>query len=735
MEHDAARRMMALSMEVALSLEDERELALHLVGCEECKTLFDGLQHAHPALGALSRTYPPSPAVDAAVFRATTVLRGDADPGVASRAATAPALPDDEPSPPTDETIIPAGLDIQTGPMPDPDEPLEEEAPKTQVMRVDTSSLTPPPPPPLEIPPPPPPIPSRVEALPPLEPEPPLPEPEAFTLEPEPELVVGEPPAVIPIEVIADETEAIAPQRRDEVEELLDLERPVVPPPLPAHTEMLEMHTEDDLGPERPQRVGLWLAAIAATIALTVLVGVLVVRGPGFFTGGGGGLPSVDEVRDGVTSAFDEMKSLKANFKIQRLNLYRIGAEENSLRYAFAMGTYDGRIVYDKAEGSHRQEFTLQVRDREVTRAQVVQKPDETRTLLGSGADASLLVEKNPPLGLPDGASRPTIGLLEDAIGSVARQLENATDLEVVGREKSPDGRDTFRVSFSVEPDGVTRADKIDVDLDSRSWVPVVVRRSIARQNARVLAPESALDNNALDSAFGTNERVPTEVVELRNVSVDELVLPGELVIDVPSGVQATNSDGKFERLRRGQVEEKFGAKPLLPQGQSDLEERTLAVLAGDAPKWGPGDAYPAPAGVFQATYFDGRTTVTIAEKRMTATFNLGDTSPLQRAGVSIDVTPVTRAEKTFFFGVGPETVPHAYGFLGNTFVMVTGYLPQDELVRIVSSLAQAPEVAEPLATPTPTGSPGTSPAATAASTPAATPAASLPAATAAATP
>ena len=80
MDHEGARRLMAEAMEGALGTDDEKELALHLVGCDECKGIYEGLQQAHPALTSIELGYPSTQSIDAAVHRATTVLRGEADP-------------------------------------------------------------------------------------------------------------------------------------------------------------------------------------------------------------------------------------------------------------------------------------------------------------------------------------------------------------------------------------------------------------------------------------------------------------------------------------------------------------------------------------------------------------------------------------------------------------------------------------------------------------------------------
>ena len=96
MDHDGARRLMAEAIEGRLEADDERELALHLVGCDECKVVYEGLQQAHPALASIRLGEPTTSSVDAAVHRATTVLQAATPiPGPMGLTEEAPRLPDD----------------------------------------------------------------------------------------------------------------------------------------------------------------------------------------------------------------------------------------------------------------------------------------------------------------------------------------------------------------------------------------------------------------------------------------------------------------------------------------------------------------------------------------------------------------------------------------------------------------------------------------------------------------
>lgn len=749
LDHDGARRLMAEGVDGRLGPTDERELALHLVGCGECKRLYDGLQHAHPALAAIGVGPPPTRAVDTAVRRATTILRGEADPGplgtgpVQFRPApdpssptwtqdlgasseptsmrdTGPLLAEDAveapqpaapapsvPAAPLDEaSIAEAGPEpvrarekVERAPVPQPPSPPMPEAPRpiTLPPRVPT-----PPTPERQAPRPEPKPPPRVEP-PPV--EPPGVDPLARPLTPPEPPLPPTLPSVAPTRVSSD---PMMPRvsRADEVEQLFDEDygaEPLAPP---------------GQAPERPAGgAGPWVAALVVAILLAVLAFVLVFRGQGLL-GGGGELPTADEVRTRVDRVFTDMKSLKTSFSIRRLSLYRVGSDTGSIRYSFANGEYSGRFVYDRAEG-FRQEVTLNVRDREVEQAKIVQTNTETRNVLGT---SPLIVETRPPLGPPDGQMRHKLGMLEEALGTVARILVESDDLEVVGH-RSQEGRDLFHVRTAVTPDELSRADTIDIFLDSQNFFPAIVQRSISRADAGVLGPGNVLTDDAISTAFGTNERVATETLELDNVVLDDLILPGDFTLSTPSGSEPQSRDAQFDGVTRAQVGGRLPFKPLFPRTLPEgFEEQAIAVFAGEHKGWGPGGRYPAPDGVMQASYFDGKTTVVLTLRNIpSGPFNV-DGSPLQTGGLPITVRPVERDAKRFFYGVSPETPPHAYGFLGNVFAVVTGYVPEEDLVSLLASLAEAPDAvpASPGASPSPGISP--SPGTTASPTPSATP-------------
>jgi hypothetical protein len=506
-------------------------------------------------------------------------------------------------------------------------------------------------------------------------------------------------PPLVPIEQPTEQVPVEHPvEKRSEIETLLDEDR--------SRYEALPVEEDDrvDIGGPGP-----WLLAIAVAVVLAVIAGVLVFRGQGLFGGGGGDLPTAAETRRSVERAFTDMKSLKVTFDVTKLSLYRVGRDASSLTYSFSNGKFGGHIAYDRSLG-YKEDFTLDVRGDEVERAEIVQTSDETRSLVGAGADQRLLVEKNPPLGPPDGNLRPSLGLLEDALGSAAVMLADAEDLKVVGRTQR-DGRELYTVTADVPPTPLSRADRIEAALDATTFFPVIVKRSIGRANAHVLGPSEALSDEAIDRAFATNERVTTEIVQLDNLMYDDIVLQNDLVLDVPEGVDEQQSDSKYERLTRAELSG-LDFKPLVPRTlPTGFEDQLFAVYKGSPQAWGPGKTLPKPQSVFHAEYFDGKTTIVVTERKMKEKFALNE-SPLKRAGLPITTRRVVVNDKEFFYGTSPELPPHAYGFLGNTFVMAVGYAPQAQLIRMLSSLAETPSAVpgEIDLSPSPLGSPGATP-------------------------
>lgn len=743
-DHDGARQLMPDGVEGRLDPTQERDLALHLVSCTECKQLYEGLQHAHPALAAIGVGTPSAQSVDTAVRRARAVLAGQADPGPLGTGPLPAAPPSgDAPVAPATGWMTPETTDTgpllgdeavagEAAPHESPDDATADD-PSESVIVISSSTVSEPtvatpPPAPIPSPAPPPLAPQPASAPPPAPPQPgggDRPRPEPAPERPAPPPAAPAPPPAAP-----ERTEVRPPARPEPGPRAPE---PVIPatlgpppsaeprptrissstlgPPAPSRADEVDQLFDEDYGPppRRAERaegaspgVGPWLAAIAVTILLAVLAAVLLTRGQGII-GGGADLPTADAVRDRVRGAFTDMKSLKTSFTIRRLSLYRTAREEGSLVYSFANGEYSGRFVYDRAEG-YREEVTLTVRDKQVDEAKIVHTDAETRSIVGNG-DGRLVVEQRPPLGPPDGQLRAELGVLEESVGVVARLLTAADDLEVV-EQTSQDGRELYRVRFAVTADELTRADQIEVFLDSRTFLPAVIVRSISRSQAGVLGPGEVLTDDAITTAFGDAERVTTEQVELTNTVLDDIILPGDLALQAPQGSEPQTRDAGFERVSSAQAGGKVPFAPLFPRTLPEgFEEQLVATYSGEQRTWGPGGRFPAPDGIVHSTYFDGTSTVAVTQRHFpSGTFAL-DTSPLQAGALPVTVRSVERDAKRISFGVSPETVPHVYGFLGNVFVVVSGYVPTDTLVEVYASLAEAPRSA---ASPDPNASPGT---------------------------
>jgi hypothetical protein len=709
LDHGAARALMVSAIDGALDVERERELAVHLVSCPECKALYSRLQQAEVALRGLAFSHPPADTVDTAVSRALTVLRGDADPGPGTWAG---------PQPPQSAgvDIAPARM-VEPAPLPGPIFAEPEGSHETgQLPRDDEDDG-----------------PDFLRAI--------LSEPDSTPVaaavipapddtqdeaheppEREPEGVV---PPVAPFDDI-DSPGARPPTPDDLAEELTDDDlhlpplppRPgephhepvVVPPALerdvePWAAEPADARTAAPAEPvtrrpapspaRRRSGAGRWLVAITAAVLLALIAGLLITRSQT----GGGKVPTAQEVRDRVRATFTQLRTLKASFTIRRLDLYPVSRQGATMQYSFSDGTTTGRLVFDRAEGS-REESSTDVGNTEVGTTRVAQTVGELRTLQGTGTAAKVAIVRNPPLGPPDGAFHPLLGSLDRAVGEIAQMIEDASGLQVLGLRKTPDGQ-VVDVRFDVVPSDLTRADRVEVSLDARTYFPLHIRREISRANGRVLAPESILGGAALQTAFGNRDRILTEDTVLTDVVLGDVILPGDFALDVPQGAATQSSDGSYQRVSQSDLATKLHFAPLFPQSLgSDWSQQALAVYSGTPSKWGPGGSYPAPDAIFEATYFNGARTIVISERHMpNGPFDLSG-SPLGPGTLPIQVTPQTRADKTFFYASSPELPPHAYGFLGNVFVLVTGNASPDELTGIVASMAEAP------ATPGPSGSP-----------------------------
>ena len=132
-----------------------------------------------------------------------------------------------------------------------------------------------------------------------------------------------------------------------------------------------------------------------------------------------------------------------------------------------------------------------------------------------------------------------------------------------------------------------------------------------------------------------------TEFLEMSNVTYDDIVLPNELVLDVPNGVEEQRSNSKFERLTHAELSTELDYQPLLPRSLPDgFEEELLAEYTGEPRNWGPNRTLPKPKTVFHSEYFDGRTTIVVTQKAMSAKFKLTG-SPLAGAGLPVTVESV----------------------------------------------------------------------------------------------
>jgi hypothetical protein len=730
MDHESARELMAAAVEGSLDAARERDLAIHLVGCADCKSLYSRLQQAEVALRGLAFSHPPGAAVDAAVARATRVLHGEADPGPGSGAQPQTVRPvedvDIAPSPgslfpATTPIAVPAPLPSYApaetaGPVETDDDGDEEPALPVQAILGEPDE-------------------SPVAAAviePPSDPiaaldqdeEPPA-EPERGPVSRDPAIArddidsPGARPYSADIDLEDDVTDDLVlrplPPRPGEVSA-----PPVWSPPEYSGEPIAAEPSDFDAAPigEPPVRIpvqrtslapaerrrragpGRWLAAITAAVVLALVAGFVITRSQT----GGGATPTVAQVRQRVQQTFAQLRSLKASFTIRRLDLYPVSRSGAAVQYSFSDGTTTGRLVFDRTEG-FREESATDVNGNEVATTRVAQTVGELRTLQGSGASSQLVVSHNPPLGPPDGQLHPELGSLDRAVGSIAQMLVSSPSLDVLGLRKTPDGQ-VVDVRFDVVPTELSRADRIDVSLDARTYFPIHVQRQISRANGRVLAPESILGGAALQTAFGNRDRILTEDTVISDLVVNDVILPGDFVLDVPQGAATRNVDGSFQRVSRAEAAAKLHFPPLYPQAlPSGFTEQSLAVFTGTPSTWGPNGSYPAPDGILQGLYFDGKTTIVIAERHMPhGPFDLHG-SPITGVTLPIQVTSQTRADKTFFYASSPEVPPHAFGFLGDVYVMAAGYAPADELVGIVASMAQLPgssPAASAVATATP---------------------------------
>lgn len=716
LDHDEARGIASQALDGSLDRPQEQELAVHLVSCPACKMFHDNLERARRAVReGLARA--PSPEVlDAAVHRATTVLRGDADPGPPLTTVEGPAPTDAETVPPSYEDFAPR--DEEPGPpvggpgtpapaaTPDTGEPSPDEDLFFDIEGTEVDEEPPPPGEPEEG------LPAEPGPEPP--PTPPGPGPAGTEVGPtestpaEPMGPVGEEPPTVPVAGPPEEPTEPPPPESPEGPPVQSPPTGEAPEGAPSVEELaVEPRPDTEEGPREgpppPREAGLrWRAgptavAILATVAVAVLAAILVLNRGGGEEEPAGDLPSVEEVREGMGAVFDDMTSLETSYSITRLSLYRIRTEEGRIVYSFSNAEQTGRIVFEDPLRL-RQERTLEVPESRAVRSTIVRTPEELRMLRQDGEEETATAVANYPLGPPEGRLVPKLGILEEAIGSVARMAQDSRELEVIGWEQlDEDGFQAIRVAFPVAAEPFTRTDRIEALLDPQSFLPLRVTRTLSREDAAVLGPPEILSEDAIEAAFGDRDRITTELATLENVTLNDVVLPGEFVLDLPSEVTPEPSDGGFDHdVSRAEIPSLLPFTPLMPTELSTgFREQSIAVSTGDPTAWGPDDTYPAPSGILETTYSDGKTTIVLSQREQPeGPFEL-ERSPLAEVGEPVTTRTFVRSGIQLTYAISPEIPPHVYGFVGDVFVLVSGYAPQEDLVRIASSLEEAPEVGD----------------------------------------
>ena len=685
MDHTSAKDLASRALEQPLDADQERDLALHLVSCADCKQFYDGLHGMRSALHRLKGATVPAEVVSASVHRAGAILQGQADPGPLGRAVPVPPDPGWEQE------------QAQAVPEPGPDEGLEDTADDAVADEPELETTAP--------------MVIDVGAD------------EGFTHE-EPRTVVVQPAAPAP-PVVPVRSAGHVRIRPD------GPSAPSEPPLPPTPPEGAQVIWEED--EPRPRSTRTPLAFLLLLISALAFGGLAIAM----LAGGddqrpeGSPLPSTDAVVRGVATAFEELDAVQAEFTIQRLSVYPVPPPADEIEptptatpsrrtaapddeddessaggrvtFSFSLATTKGRVAYE-APDRLREERVLDVPDAAPVRTTVVRTSDESRTLVIEPADRRAEVVVDPPLGPPSGRLAARLGVLEDAIAAPAAMLLGAERIEVVGQARVG-STDAVRVRFRVDPDPFTRADTIEMLLDRQTHFPLRVTRSISKADAQVLGPEQLLTPDAIDTAFGDRDRMTIERVDLTDLELNGVVLPGEFQIEVPEGVEPETTEADMQTATEEVVADQDWAV-LEPDPVPDgfRKERTVVATGRPVP-WGPRDRYPAPVGVVQSLYFNGRTTVVVDQRQLRrGPFDVED-SPLP--GTTMPVTQRTLEagpDRTFTYAVSPEVPPHVYGWVDDVFVVVTGYAPADDLLAFAAAM-RAPEPS-----PSPEGSPGGSP-------------------------
>lgn len=682
MDHVEARRLASVAVDDPLTRDQERQLAVHLVGCPDCKSFYDVSGRVHAALAEAFAGYPDAHAVERAVYRSTTVLRGKADPGPLERPLQAAERTNDfGPTPAAPALEIPPPAVPVAEPEPTPAAtPVAEEPPPSPPA--DTAHE------------------QQEAAAPPPAPARPAP------ADPQPHTRAA--PAVSePIRISS--AGAAPPQDAERPTPFDDLG------PIPVSRRERRATRRDERGRRAPR--GLLFAAIAGALGLAAVAALLVFQRPQRSRAPSAPI-GADMLRRKVDAAFDDIAALTASFKVSRLGLYRAGD-----RILFANGTETGRVVVE-SPGKLREETSLALPNTSARKATTVQLPEEVRTLSDTDGRRVAIVS-NYPFGPPDGPMHAEMGILEQIVGSPARLLVQSSDLRVVKSDRFA-GRDAYEAVFTVEATPFTRADRITMLVDAKTFIPLRVERSLSREHAGVLGPQDLLGDRAVEAAFGRSGRAVTEVAELDSLEVNGVVLPGEFVLAVPQGSTEQTQDAHWERVQRPQLAGKLPFEPLVPsQLPAGFRDRTYAVFTGRTTAWGPKDSFPAPDAAMAAEYSDGKTTIVVSQRRIQRRKEAITRSPLAEAGFPLTTEKVVRGGVQLEYAIAPDVPPHVWGFVGDVFVFVTGYTTKDDLMRIAGSLG-SPSASSPGApgSPTVSGSPGASRPPGASASPGASPAA-----------
>lgn len=718
-DHHEAREAASASLDGPLTKDMERELALHLVGCVECKTFYDSIHGVKSALSRLAAGDLPDELLQAAIHRSTTVLAGDADPGPpddleARHSDTGPiSLPDfaaPVPVVPVEQEPLPDLSADESDPTPqeDPDESeLESTRPMPAWMMEDDPSDSEPPPPPsktvmvLG------PDGSRPQSTPHEYPEAELPDldvPERQVPAAErPPLSIGPPPLEldIPNAPMAESPHVggghVRMHNPDLEGEPASTE--FDPPRRPREGDRLIWQPDDISEPKR--RVG---PAVLALVVVLLLAGVaafaLSRNSDPTKPAPTPDLPALSAVRKGVAAAFDDLESLSTNYKISRLSVYRFKQEAGRELFSFSQATETGRVAY-QAPDSLREERSLQVPDSPVLKTTTVRTPEGLRVLDQKADGRTLKVDSSPPFGPPASTLIPRLGVLDQAVSSAVELFQAASDVKVVGETKIGTQRG-IKVKFGVRPDEFTRADSIEMVLDHDSYMPLRITRSIARADAQVLGEPTILTASKIDEAFNGRKRLATEVVELDRVDVNGTgVLPADFTLEVPTDVTPTAVTSGFKEI--GKDDTKLKAITLTPADlPAGYRTGTSIYETGKPVAWGPKNRYPGPTSTIQTLFTNGRTTIVVDQRKMAKKVPI-TTSPIPGTLIPLVSREVTSASGAFTYAISPEVPPHVFGYVGDIFVTVSGYAPLDDLLKIASSLT-------PAETPAPSTSPGASP-------------------------